>query len=1208
MNEVKEYVKKNGHLLCLAVAAAIFSLSLVVNTSPRDSERAAYRTGRLVEKRMRILDGHIKTALESDHSQWLELEDLPEDMVVYRYVYDTLQSWCNQFPIINDDTGNRLIFQKFTNLRTSLLSPLAEIKDEVSYMSLGPKWYIVKAVTDSVNCKVIAGLEIKNSLLEDVAGIENGANPNLKLPPYFDICPISDTGGATVSADGMPLFKIMTDLSKIPKFFANSLLRWIALILFMVSAVMYLSSHRSIRTFAMVSCILVGMTALAYMLGHQVNSEFFSPTVYAGGQVLYSFGALTIINTAILLFVICIFLTRRKFICAVMRSRSDSARYAYTLCSTLLITAICVYTHFSLKSLIINSNISLELYLWSEISFYTLLVYLSYSMLFFAILLLIQMLKPVIRHYTGIRYNAFGRKFLFVYAILCAGYLTGMAGGIGFQKEQNRVGVWANRLAVDRDLGVEILLRSVENEIAGDPFISTLTGESMSSMMILNRLTENYLTGISQNYDIIVTLCRDTDMISAGTPDRKRNCLDYFNSRVRGGSPIADNSRFIYVNSKGIPSYIGMFIFYSEKSGIMRMFLEVKPKSYADNRGYGNIPGLGESPGSISMPPLYSYAKYVSGKLITYKGNFAYPTVISKSRHDIEMDQNRTDIYRADKQVHFINWISSSEVIIISRPTRGAMTYFVTFSYLLLITYGFLYLFSKKRRGSRRMFRRNYYRSRINTVMCTSLCLTLIIMTAASVTFVYNRNEYNMYNMMSEKITTIQAMFESRMKYVQDCHAINPQELTDMLTSIGNVTKSDINIYTPQGRIFKATTPEIFDRMILGSRINQDAYRNIVYGKQRFYISREEFAGHRYYSLYAPIFNNDGKMVAILNAPYTDQGYDFKRDAFFHSATIVNLFLILLVATVVVSTTVVNAMFKPILEMGQKMNSTGIHGLEYIIYNRDDEISTLVEAYNRMVHDLSDSTRRLAQGERDKAWSEMARQVAHEIKNPLTPIKLEIQRLIRLKQKNDPSWSTKFDKVAAVVLEHIDILTDTANEFSTFAKLYSEEPVLVDLDKTMREQLTIFDNRENIVISYIGLKEAMVMAPRPQLIRVFVNLLTNAIQAIEIQQKEDAENGLEVRTGHIGIFIRNSVKDGYYDIVFEDDGPGVKEENLGRLFTPNFTTKSAGTGLGLAICRNIVEKCNGEIMYQRSFSMKGACFTVRLPKLAAEQQGDMAEA
>jgi len=226
----------------------------------------------------------------------------------------------------------------------------------------------------------------------------------------------------------------------------------------------------------------------------------------------------------------------------------------------------------------------------------------------------------------------------------------------------------------------------------------------------------------------------------------------------------------------------------------------------------------------------------------------------------------------------------------------------------------------------------------------------------------------------------------------------------------------------------------------------------------------------------------------------------------------------------------------------------------------------------------------------------MARQVAHEIKNPLTPIKLQIQRLIRMKQNGNPAWEKRFDEVSVVVLEHIDILTETANEFSTFAKLYSEEPVLIDLDKTLKEQLLIFDNKDNIKISYIGMEGAYVMAPKPQLIRVFVNLITNAIQAVEIQQKEAEEKGEKSASGQVLICLRNSIKDGYYDIVVDDDGPGVSEDNLGKLFTPNFTTKSSGTGLGLAICRNIIEKCDGEIGYQKSFALGGASFTVTLPK------------
>jgi nitrogen fixation/metabolism regulation signal transduction histidine kinase len=285
--------------------------------------------------------------------------------------------------------------------------------------------------------------------------------------------------------------------------------------------------------------------------------------------------------------------------------------------------------------------------------------------------------------------------------------------------------------------------------------------------------------------------------------------------------------------------------------------------------------------------------------------------------------------------------------------------------------------------------------------------------------------------------------------------------------------------------------------------------------------------------------------------------------------------------------------------MGKKMSNADINTLEHIEYEGDDEISSLVKAYNRMVKELKESTVKLAQAERDKAWSQMARQVAHEIKNPLTPIKLQLQRLIRLKMNNNPKWEEKFDEVSAVILEHIDILTETANEFSTFAKLYSEDPVLIDLDKTLKDQLVIFDNKDNISIRYIGMEEAYVMAPKPQLIRVFVNLITNAVQAVEISQKEAVERGEQPGEGKVCIYLRNSIKDGYYDIVVDDNGPGVSEENQDKLFTPNFTTKSSGTGLGLAICRNIIEKCEGEISYQRSFTLGGASFTVTLPKYQA---------
>ena len=288
--------------------------------------------------------------------------------------------------------------------------------------------------------------------------------------------------------------------------------------------------------------------------------------------------------------------------------------------------------------------------------------------------------------------------------------------------------------------------------------------------------------------------------------------------------------------------------------------------------------------------------------------------------------------------------------------------------------------------------------------------------------------------------------------------------------------------------------------------------------------------------------------------------------------------------SVLVASAIVKAIVKPMVDIGNKMKEVDAENLETIEYKGNDEISSLVSAYNTMVHDLRESTGKLAAAERDKAWSEMARQVAHEIKNPLTPIKLEIQRLQRLKQRNPQAFEEKFDAISEVILEHIDILTQTANEFSTFAKLYSEPHTVIELDKTLKEQVMLFENR-GVSLTYLGVEDVKIMGPKPQLIRVFINLLTNAVQAVEL-----------VEDPKILVSLRKSSRAGFWDIVFEDNGPGVSEDNRHKLFTPNFTTKSSGTGLGLAICRSIVDKCGGQISYSRSFTLGGACFTVSVPE------------
>ena len=1173
--------------LCFALSLLMFALSMAGSSGVSDIEKVAEKMEDRLAGRLEILDTHISKVTETEAGQWPDTGPLPGDMVIYRYVNDSLQSWSNQFSVLNDDISSKLVFERMTDLKNRLTSPLADVTEDFSYMSIGPKWYVVKAVNGTRNDRIIAGLEIKNTLIDDIYGNENGVNSELNLPAQYYVQPLSFSGGTDVSIDGTPLFKVITDTSTGNTLFDNSLLRWSGILLLAIALILYLSERRTFRTFAIVTSSLGLLMGISVIWAQRMNGtlSFFSPTIYADGPYMSSVGVLIITNIFITMALICCYLIRKRAMALIsIKGKEKKAPVViYSIMTAAVAIGSLIYAHISLRSFILNSSISIELYKWNINIGLALTIYLSYTALLYCIFIQFQTLGMILGKRSENMLAS--TKGIVTFALLCSLYFTVTAASLGFKKEEDRVVVWANRLAVDRNLALEIQLRSVEENIAGDQLISSLVAMEHTASIIQNRISEHYLSRIRQDNIIDVMIFRESD----------QKGIDYFNTITGAGTPISDGSRFLFLtDGNGHSTYAGSFIFWNKDHGLIRMLLIVEPSSNREDRGYHSILGRFSRPGELNIPAMYSYAKYIGNRLVSYKGNYPYPT-ISKEFERMNLGIYDSQVSRSKGYIHFLSLVSEDELIVISRKQRIPLMYFTSMSYLFLIITALLMLTVRKEKKVN-LFKRNYFRTRINTILFTSSFLILISMTAISVLFVYKRNEVNLFDLMSTKINTIQALTEIRIRHAKSWQELMNQETSAALENIGNTTKSDITLYTPEGKVFHSTTPEIFEKQILGSRINEDAYRNIKYNNQRFFIHREKIANYSYWMLYAPLFNDNREMIAILCIPYTERNYDFRREASFHAALIINLFLLLLICSLLFSTKEVNQMFKPLIEMGGKMAKADINNPEYIIYKREDEISSLVEAYNRMVKDLAESTQKLASAERDKAWSEMARQVAHEIKNPLTPIKLEIQRLIRLKQNGNPSWEEKFDKVSSVVLEHIDILTDTANEFSTFAKLYSEEPVLIDLDKTLKEQLLIFDNKEHIRVSYIGMPEAYVMVPKPQLIRVFVNLITNAIQAVEIRQREMQEESGQTMKGEIVICLRNSTKDGYYDIVFDDNGPGVKEENLSRLFTPNFTTKSAGTGLGLAICRNIITKCEGEICYRKSFALGGASFMVTLPK------------
>jgi nitrogen fixation/metabolism regulation signal transduction histidine kinase len=258
---------------------------------------------------------------------------------------------------------------------------------------------------------------------------------------------------------------------------------------------------------------------------------------------------------------------------------------------------------------------------------------------------------------------------------------------------------------------------------------------------------------------------------------------------------------------------------------------------------------------------------------------------------------------------------------------------------------------------------------------------------------------------------------------------------------------------------------------------------------------------------------------------------------------------------------------------------------DLIYYKKKDEIGTLISEYNKMVIALSESVQKLAQSEREGAWREMAKQVAHEIKNPLTPMKLSVQYLQKSLKEDPNNWPKKFEKVSITLIEQIEALNNIANEFSNFAVLPKINLSKINIVNFLEITIQLFQNTPNVSISFENItkqKNLMIEADREQMLRVFNNLIKNAIQAVETKKtgKIEIECSL-IDTKNILIKIK-------------DNGVGINQENFEKIFVPNFTTKSSGTGLGLAIVKNIIESFGGKVYFESEINI-GSTFFMELP-------------
>ena len=474
------------------------------------------------------------------------------------------------------------------------------------------------------------------------------------------------------------------------------------------------------------------------------------------------------------------------------------------------------------------------------------------------------------------------------------------------------------------------------------------------------------------------------------------------------------------------------------------------------------------------------------------------------------------------------------------------------------------------------------------TIIFISVFSFLIIGIATISFFIlrFNRNNEEkltksiqvMANEINSKMSAIVALDDAP----ENAGVKNALEKT--IADISDLHNVDINYFNPSGNLLISTQPYIYNKHLLSEKMEPNAFQQLHKAQSIRYLQSEKIGRFEYLSIYVPLFDDKGRKYAYLNIPYLNSQSELNQEISGFLATLINLnAFIFLVAGVIAFylTSRITASFSLIGEKMQQM-SLGKTNQE-IEWTRNDEIGMLVSEYNKMVKKLEQSAMALAKSEREGAWREMARQVAHEIKNPLTPMKLSIQYLQKAMQEGAANLPVLYERMSDTLIQQIDQLSKIAGDFSQFANIGNARMIRFSIAEVLTSLVQLYSANAQINISF---KQAAgndeILADKVQMSRLFTNLILNAIEA-----KEDP---------HAMVFIDISLQLMKHTVLITvaDQSGGIPAGMNDQLFTPNFTTKTSGTGLGLAICKGIVEQANGSIWFE-TIEKVGTRFFVELP-------------
>jgi signal transduction histidine kinase len=455
----------------------------------------------------------------------------------------------------------------------------------------------------------------------------------------------------------------------------------------------------------------------------------------------------------------------------------------------------------------------------------------------------------------------------------------------------------------------------------------------------------------------------------------------------------------------------------------------------------------------------------------------------------------------------------------------------------------------------------------------------------ASISIFQFKNEAKQYH--QERLEHKEDAIKENILYVlsNTTYPLTPNNLSlifkDKIHELSDIHNLEINIYSLDGKLLKSSKSR-FSIDPVASPIPKYILKLVQSSVEKRYVDIKNTDGKKNRSSYSLIKDDKFKPLGILNLPYVEDDSYYQAELQNFLIRLAQVYTFMLLVAFAVAYFLSSYITKSLKTISDKLSETSLNqkNEKIVLEASSKEINLLIKAYNAMVDELEESALKLAQSEREEAWREMAKQVAHEIKNPLTPMRLTVQSFQRKFNPNDPNLRQKINDYSETLIQQIDTMSAVASAFSNFASMPAQQNETLNVvnvvELTMdlfNEEYVHFKAEEETIISKID---------RTQLIRIITNLVKNAIQAIpESQEKKAVCVNIKKESGHVIITVA-------------DNGIGIAPEDFSRIFEPKFTTKTSGMGLGLSIIKNIIENYNGTITFE-SQKGKGTTFTVSLP-------------